>query len=269
MSIKVTCPHCQGGCAIEKQYIGKKMQCPRCSKVFQAQAPNAAPARELPRPANVDEGPKVEKSERIRALRRRRQLSGLNTALLSIAGIAAVVAVGWYAKQQGLLDRINKTEQRDPDTVRASGLGPGFHILDNDYWIVFDDTSLRARPVVHPPAAKPDGDAPVGRRVESEGLTVNPMKRTGPWYIVNDMGGLVPSAVGVWVSPNKLGEGKEAFYLEPGSEVTVSHWVRNFGGFKVYRVLNEKKVPGPGSKIHEAGWILGLYLKDEEGRPIR
>jgi hypothetical protein len=95
------------------------------------------------------------------------------------------------------------------------------------------------------------------------------MKNAGPWYVVNDMGGLIPSAVGVWVSPNKLGQGAEAFICEPGEEVEVTHWVRNYGGFKVYRIVNRKKRPGPGQKMFDAGWLLGIYLKNAEGEPIK
>jgi len=199
-------------------------------------------------------------------IRNRKRWAFLKPLLFILVAGALIVAVGPIALReldgQGLLDRLKK--KASVEREGRVGLGRGFHILDDDYWVVFDDASLLAKPVVKAPSAKP-GEA----KIDAEGLTVHPMKVKGPYYIVGDMGGLVPSAVGIWASPVKLGQGREAFYGEPGEEVEVTHWVRNFGGFKVYRVLNKKKRPGPGNKMYEAGWLLGIYLKNSDGEAIK
>jgi hypothetical protein len=199
--------------------------------------------------------------------RKSRPLALLKSLAFTALAAAVLAAVAWHAERQGLFERIaRKTPEKERAPRNETGFGPGFHIMPDEYWAVFDDPKKTVKAAEKPaPEAAPAG----GGAVAAEGLVVHPMKEQGPYSVVNEMGGLVPSAVGVWVSPNRLGQGQEAFYLEPGEEVTVTHWVVNFGGFKAYRVLNAKKRPGPRNKMHEAGWILGLYLQDKDGEPIK
>jgi hypothetical protein len=165
-------------------------------------------------------------------------------------------------KKKGVMKSLFAPKKRAKK--EEAGLGRGFHIMPDDYWEIFDNPDLLAKPVVKAPEPKPEE-----KKIDAEGLTVHPMKPPGDYFIVNDMGGLVPSAVGIWVSPNRLGQGREGFFCTPGEKVTVTHWVRNYGGFKVYRVLNGKKRRGPGNKLYEAGWVMGIYLRGEDGEGIK
>lgn len=205
-------------------------------------------------------------SARMDHFRRRRKASLVKPLLgtLVAAGLLAVVAFYGmeHLTRSGALAKLQKRSAAPRD--RVVGLGRGFHVLEDGYWAVFDDPALLARPATTAPRAAPGEPA-----IDAEGLTVRPMKNRGPWYIVSDMGGLVPSAVGIWVSPNQLGQGTEAFWAEPGEELEVTHWAKNLTGFKVYRVLNKHKRTGPGNKMHEAGWILGQLLADRDGDPIK
>jgi len=260
MPANVRCSACKGTCLIEESQLGGKVKCPRCGGVFVA---SAEPAPERPARAT---GPARASSRRFDDHRRRQRFAFLKYAALTLLAAGALAAVAWQAREKGLFDKLASRPKEEKGPPTEQGLGPGFHIMPDEYWQVFEDPKKTAKP-----AGKAAAEAaPVaGQAVDAEGLVVHPMKAQGPYYIVNEMGGLVPSAVGVWVSPNRLGQGKEAFYLEPGEEITVSHWVCNFGGFKAFRVLNAKKRPGPRGKVFEAGWILGLYLQDKDGVPIR
>jgi len=40
MATVVTCPHCEGQCAVEEQHLGMALKCPRCSEQFTAEAPS-------------------------------------------------------------------------------------------------------------------------------------------------------------------------------------------------------------------------------------
>jgi hypothetical protein len=186
--------------------------------------------------------------------------------VFTLAASAVLIGVGSFVwrdlKDKGVLKTLFAPKPRIQK--EEAGLGRGFHIMPDEYWDIFDNPERLAKPVVKAPEPKPKE-----RKVDAEGLKVFPLKPAGTYYIVNDMGGLVPSAVGIWVSPNRLGQGREAFFCEPGEKVTVTHRVRNYGGFKVYRVLNGKKRRGRGNRLYDAGWVLGIYLQDEEGKPIR
>jgi predicted Zn finger-like uncharacterized protein len=39
MATVVTCPHCEGQCAVEEQHLGMALKCPRCGDQFNAEAP--------------------------------------------------------------------------------------------------------------------------------------------------------------------------------------------------------------------------------------
>lgn len=40
MATVVTCPHCEGQCAVEEKHLGMALKCPRCSEQFNAEAPS-------------------------------------------------------------------------------------------------------------------------------------------------------------------------------------------------------------------------------------
>jgi phage FluMu protein Com len=260
MPASVRCSACKGTCVIEESQLGGKVKCPRCGGVFVATAdsPPERPARAT--------GPARAPSHRFDDRRRRQRFGILKALVLTLLAAGALAAVAWQARDKGFFEKFASGSRGEKEPAPERGLGPGFHIMPDEYWQVFEDPKKAAKPSGK---AAPEAAPVAGQAVDAEGLVVHPVKAQGPYYLVNEMGGLVPSAVGVWVSPNRLGQGKEAFYMEPGEEVTVTHWVCNFGGFKVFRILNTKKRPGPRGKVFEAGWILGLYLQDKDGVPIR
>ncbi|GEM_PF-3593554 len=258
------CPQCGEPVRLQEDMLGKRVRCPRCEGVFVAPPPAPgraeAGAASMPRPA----------SERIRRIRRRRRWAFLKPLAFTLAAAILLAAVGkvvWRKLEKDkVFERMGRSGAGQGKGAEAVGTGRGFHILPDDFWSVFDDETRVSRLAVNPPKPKASAEA---TEIDAEGLEVRVMEDTGPYYIAGQMGGLVPSAVGVWVSPNRLGQGPEAFYAEPGEEVKATHWARNYGGFKVYRIPNAKKRPGPGGKTHEAGWILGMYLRTKDGERIR
>jgi hypothetical protein len=208
--------------------------------------------------------------------RRNRFLRSLFIFAVVAAGFTAVVVGGWgkftrtdaYKLLTGTLEKPAQ-EAIDPDLWQDGG----FHMVDQDYWLLFDEAAVDDKPapaVTRP--EEPTGGTPPHRpptpdpkipprkdRVSAEGLTVRPMKNTGPYSINGDMGGLIATRVGVWKSPNRLGTGAIAFYCEHLEDVKVTHWAKNMLGFRVYRVLKEGR----------AGWVLGNSLLEENGETLK
>jgi len=66
MPTVVTCPHCDGQCAVEDKYLGMALKCPRCSEQFTAEGDGdsssgpefEAPKRRVPK---IDRGSAAER----------------------------------------------------------------------------------------------------------------------------------------------------------------------------------------------------------------
>jgi hypothetical protein len=214
--------------------------------------------------------------EMARRRRRNRFVKSLAVFLLVSGGFTVFVVLGWGRfKNTGIFETIT-----GGDSSGSSGGGRnsgimyegGFHVVDETYWVIFeqgDDTAAVSRPPPKTPTDRPgpashskDPVPPPPRRsddVKAEGLTVRKMKSTGPYTVNGDMGGLIAARVGVWKSPNKLGNGPIAFYCEHLEEVEVTHWAKNFLGFRVYRILKQGR----------SGWVLGANLMTEDGTPFK
>lgn len=65
MPTVVTCPHCDGQCAVEEKYLGMALKCPRCSEQFTAEGAGGsdAPSFEPPkrRAPKIDRGTAAER----------------------------------------------------------------------------------------------------------------------------------------------------------------------------------------------------------------
>lgn len=227
------------------------------------------------------EAESVSSRERIAemTLRRRRNrfLRSLFLFVVVAAAFTAVVVGGWGKfRRTSAYKALTGTEEKPPEETVEADLLPdgGFHVVGTDYWVVFDEAASSEDGRIEqplPPADRPGdgGDPSSGSgtpavppredRVSAEGLRVHAMEDTGPYSVNGDMGGLIAARVGVWKSPNRLGNGPIAFYCEHLEEVTVTHWAKNLLGFRVYRVVKEGR----------AGWTLGASLLDDSGEPLR
>jgi hypothetical protein len=224
--------------------------------------------------------------ERVHELaRRRRRASFLRSLVVFVvvaAGFTVVIVTSWpkFKRTDAYKLLMGETgpavtEQDHPD-LQYEG---GFHIVDASYWALFDEIAASgAASVSTPPPDEGDaggerrpppaggGDASGGQpappprdKVHAEGLTVRAMKRTGPYWVNGDMGGLIATRVGIWKSPNRLGNGRIAFYCEHNEKVKITHWAKNLLGFRVYRVIKEGR----------SGWVLGAALLDENDQSLR
>ncbi len=125
MPTVVTCPHCDGQCAVEDKYLGMALKCPRCSEQFTAEgdADDAsgpqfeAPKRRAPK---IDRGTAAER-QRARAGSETFMEKYAMLILLGVAGILILLVVIGRTGQKSPPIREQKTlEQQaidDPDMI--------------------------------------------------------------------------------------------------------------------------------------------------------
>jgi len=105
MPTVVTCPHCDGQCAVEEKYLGMALKCPRCSEEFTAEGDADAGAPQFEAPKR--RAPKIERAS---AAERQAARAGSESfmekyAMLILLGVAGLII---------LLVMIGKTGQKSP-----------------------------------------------------------------------------------------------------------------------------------------------------------
>ncbi|MHC5018731.1 MAG: zinc ribbon domain-containing protein [Planctomycetota bacterium] len=104
MPTVVTCPHCDGQCAVEEKYLGMALKCPRCSEQFTAEGDAGdAPEFEAPkrRAPKIDRGSAAERH----ANRGGKESFMEKYFMLILLGVAALII---------LLVMVGKTGQKSP-----------------------------------------------------------------------------------------------------------------------------------------------------------
>lgn len=93
MATVVTCPHCEGQCAVEEKHLGMALKCPRCSEQFNAEASEGgggAVRSRRPAPA-FDRG-----SVRDRAAVRGKETGMEKYFVVGMLALVGIVIVLWF-----------------------------------------------------------------------------------------------------------------------------------------------------------------------------
>ena len=92
MAQVVTCPHCQGQCAVEDEHIGMRLKCPRCDEQFTAGGgPEDAPEAGGRTPSRRRSAPVFQ--ERGSALERARDRAGRESGMEKYFVVGVLVVV--------------------------------------------------------------------------------------------------------------------------------------------------------------------------------